>query len=68
MLRSLSASIFYTVPNFNVDYIFDTPLSDAYVANANAVLRERMMYGGQRLADLMVQIYGTKSNETEFLQ
>ena len=36
-------------------------LSDAYIAKANEAIRERMMYGARRLADLIVQVYGSRA-------
>jgi hypothetical protein len=44
-------------------------LSDQYVADADAALRQRMMYGGYRLNNLIQAIYSTASQEEErFLQ
>ena len=45
-------------------------LSDAYVTKANDQTRLRMMYASRRLADLMVQIYGSSvvSEDSLFLQ
>jgi len=40
---------------------------DEYKANAEPVARSRIMYGGARLADLMVQIFGDASKMV-FLQ
>jgi hypothetical protein len=35
-------------------------LSDSYVTKANDAVRERMMYGARRLADLIVEVYGAR--------
>ena len=37
--------------------------SDEYLTTAAQVLKTHMMYGGMRLADMMVDIYGTKASE-----
>jgi hypothetical protein len=37
--------------------VTNQPLSDEYVANASNILKERMMYGGYRLSNLLRQIY-----------
>ena len=36
-------------------------LSDSYVTKANNAIRERMMFGARRLADLIVQVYGSRA-------
>lgn len=36
-------------------------LSDAYLTKANDATRERMMFGARRLADLIVQVYGSRA-------
>jgi hypothetical protein len=36
-------------------------LSDSYVTNANNAIRERMMFGARRLADLIVEVYGSRA-------
>lgn len=42
--------------------------NDEYRAMAAKICRERIMYGGARLADLLVQIFEDQDNYTAFLQ
>ena len=47
-----------------IDFVANTDPDQAYIDAAKPKLLEHMMYGGARLAALMVDIYG-KSNEND---
>ncbi len=51
----------YAIMYSYMDFERDVPLTPEYIARTEKISRLMLMYGGRRLADLMMQIFQKKS-------